>query len=145
MLAHLHSCTHAHTHTHTHVPCVSGVDVASLHDGRRTTGPSIIDNHGRWGPGPLYETAVGIRVLHKLSGRSADLPPRVRVLYILPVILRRVFKKGKGMFLYSAVSSPWKAQSRPVHSDTNLTSLGSILAMQQLCAKTIQSHFHHFL
>ena len=31
---------------------------------------------------------------------------------------------------------------RPVHSSTNSTSLGSILAMQQLCAKTIHSQFH---
>ena len=46
----------------------------------------------------------------------------------------------KGMFLYSAVSSSLDAQSalhvsspgRPVHSDTNSASLGSILAMQQL-------------
>ena len=30
---------------------------------------------------------------------------------------------------------------RPVKSDTNSASLGSILAMQQLCAKTIHSIF----
>ena len=34
---------------------------------------------------------------------------------------------------------------RPVHSDTNSASLGSILATQQLRAKTIHSHFHHCL
>ena len=33
----------------------------------------------------------------------------------------------------------------PIHSDTNSTSLGSILAMQQLHAKTNHSHFHHCL
>ena len=32
---------------------------------------------------------------------------------------------------------------RPVHSDTNSASPGSILARQQLCAMTIHSHFHH--
>ena len=50
-----------------------------------------------------------------------------------------------GMFLYSAVSSPldrakrfrlFAFPHRPVHSDTNSASLGSILAMQQLRAKT---------
>ena len=49
--------------------------------------------------------------------------------------------KGKRMFLYSAVSSPLDRSKRftfvappgrPVHSDTNSASLGSILAMQQL-------------
>ena len=53
--------------------------------------------------------------------------------------------KGKGMFLYSAVSSPldrskrftlFTFPDRPVHSDTNSASPGSILAMQQLCAMT---------
>ena len=47
---------------------------------------------------------------------------------------------GKGMVLYSAVSSPLdrskrftlSSPGRPVHSDTNSASLGSILAMQQL-------------
>ena len=34
--------------------------------------------------------------------------------------------------------------ARPVLSDTNSASLESILAMQQLCANTIQSHFHHY-
>ena len=60
--------------------------------------------------------------------------------------------KGKGMFLYSAVSSPldrslkcftlFALPGRPVHSDTNSASLGSILARQQLRATTIHSHFH---
>ena len=54
-------------------------------------------------------------------------------------------KKGKGMFLYSAVSSPFDRSKRitlfslpdrPVHSDTNLASPGSILARQQLLPKT---------
>ena len=47
------------------------------------------------------------------------------------------------MFLCSAVSSPRRFTIFPqsVHSDTNST-LGSILAMQQLCATTIYSHFH---
>ena len=47
---------------------------------------------------------------------------------------------GKGMVLYSAISSPLdrskrftlSSPGRPVHSDTNSASLGSILAMQQL-------------
>ena len=34
---------------------------------------------------------------------------------------------------------------RPVHSDTNSASLGSILAMQQLNAMTNHSHFQHCL
>ena len=34
---------------------------------------------------------------------------------------------------------------RPVYSSTNLTSLGSILAMHQLRLKTIHSYFHHRL
>ena len=49
-------------------------------------------------------------------------------------------KKKKGMVLYSAVSSPLdrskrftlSSPGRPVHSDSNSASLGSILAMQQL-------------
>ena len=48
--------------------------------------------------------------------------------------------KGKGMVLYSTVSSPFdrskrftlSSPGRPVHSNTNSASLGSILAMQQL-------------
>ena len=53
--------------------------------------------------------------------------------------------KGKGMFLYSAVSSPldrsirftlFALLGRPVHSDTNSASPGSILVMQQLRATT---------
>ena len=60
----------------------------------------------------------------------------------------------KGMFLYSAVASPLDRSKRfthfafpdsPVHSDTNSASPGSILATQQLRAKTIHSHFHHCL
>ena len=35
--------------------------------------------------------------------------------------------------------------TRPVHSDTNSAILGSILAVQQLRAMTIYSHFHHVL
>ena len=58
--------------------------------------------------------------------------------------------KVKGMFLYSASVGPLKPlytspPGRPVHSDTKSTSLGSILAMQQLRAKTNHSHFHHRL
>ena len=54
------------------------------------------------------------------------------------------------MFLYSEVSSPLDRSKRftlfapppgrPVHSDTNSASLGSILAMQQLRATTKHSH-----
>ena len=58
--------------------------------------------------------------------------------------IKRQFKKGKGSFLYSAVSSPldrskrftlFASPGRPVHSDTNSASPGSILARQQLRAK----------
>ena len=54
-------------------------------------------------------------------------------------------KKSKGSFLYSAVSSPldrskrftlFAFPGRPVHSDTNSASPGSILVRQQLRAKT---------
>ena len=53
--------------------------------------------------------------------------------------------KGKGSFLYSAVSSPldrskrftlFAFPGRPVHSDTNSASPGSILVRQQLRANT---------
>ena len=53
------------------------------------------------------------------------------------------YKKGKGSFLYSAVSSAldrtkrftlFASPGRPVHSNTNSASPGSILAMQQLRA-----------
>ena len=52
----------------------------------------------------------------------------------------RVKGKGKGMVLYSAVSSPLdrskrltlSSPGRAVHSDTNSAYLGSILTMQQL-------------
>ena len=53
--------------------------------------------------------------------------------------------KGQGSFLYGAVSSPLDRSKRftlcalpdrPVQSDTNSASPGSILAMQQLRAKT---------
>ena len=61
--------------------------------------------------------------------------------------------KGKGTFVYSGIIQsigPLKAiytspPGRPVHSDTNSASLGSILATQQLRAKTIHSHFHRCL
>ena len=51
------------------------------------------------------------------------------------------------MFLYSTVR-PVKAlytlpPGRPVHASTNSASLESILATQQLRAKTIHSHFYH--
>ena len=58
------------------------------------------------------------------------------------------------MFLYSAVSSPldrskrftlFALPGRPVHSDTNSASPGSILVMQQLRATTKSSHFQHCL
>ena len=50
----------------------------------------------------------------------------------------RLQERAKCMFLYSAVSSPLdhskrftlSSPGRPVHSGTNSTSLGSILAMQ---------------
>ena len=53
------------------------------------------------------------------------------------------YKKGKGSFYIAQSPVHWTAQSalrfalpgRPVHSDTNLASPGSILAMQQLRAK----------
>ena len=56
------------------------------------------------------------------------------------IVFRSLFikkKVKKGMFLYSAVSSPLDRSSashlgRSVHSDTNSASLGSILATQQL-------------
>ena len=57
----------------------------------------------------------------------------------------RTLKKGQGIFLYSAVSSPldrskrftlFALPDRPVHSDTNSASPGSSLARQQLRAKT---------
>ena len=53
-------------------------------------------------------------------------------------------QKGKGLFLYSTVSSPSKRftrylPDRPVHSDTNSTSLGNVLATQQLRAKNRHS------
>ena len=66
--------------------------------------------------------------------------------------------KVKGMFLYSSVSSQLDRSKRftlhtrqtwhrliAVHSGTNSTSPGSILAVQQLRATTIHSHFHHCL
>ena len=50
---------------------------------------------------------------------------------------------GKGSFLYSAISGPldrfitmYAFPGRPVHSDTNSASPGSILAMLQLRKKT---------
>ena len=55
------------------------------------------------------------------------------------------YLKGKRVFLYSAVSSPldhskrftlFALPGRPVHSDTNSASPGTILAMLQLRAKT---------
>ena len=61
------------------------------------------------------------------------------------------------MFLYSAacIQSVFitqialhltsKPPGRPVHSDTNSTSLRSILATQPLRTKNIHSHFHHCL
>ena len=62
-------------------------------------------------------------------------------------------KEGKGMFFtYRSIQSvgPLKelytsSPGRPVHSDTNSASPWSILAMQQLCAKNIHSHFHYCL
>ena len=61
--------------------------------------------------------------------------------------------KGKNVvFIQRSIQSvgPLKAlytspPGRPVHSDTDSTSLESILATMQLRAKTIHSHFHHRL
>ena len=64
--------------------------------------------------------------------------------FCLPTFIL-AFNKKKGMFLYSAVSSPLDRSKRftlfalpdgPVHSDTNSASPGSILVRQQLRAKT---------
>ena len=58
---------------------------------------------------------------------------------------KKSYIKGKGSVLYSAVSSPldrskrfirFALPGRPVHSDTNSASSGSILVMQQLRATT---------
>ena len=59
--------------------------------------------------------------------------------------IKRLFKKGKGSFYIAQYPVRWTAQSalhslfaspgRPVHSDTNSASPGSILARQQLRAK----------
>ena len=68
-------------------------------------------------------------------------------------------KKGKDLYICFYIAQypvRWTAQSalhfsspaRPVHSDTNLASLGSILAMQAMCsncATTIHSHFHRWV
>ena len=60
----------------------------------------------------------------------------------------------KEVVLYSVVSSAvdrskrctlFALPSRPVHSDTNSASPGSILARQQLHGTTIHSHFHPVL
>ena len=66
--------------------------------------------------------------------------------------------KGTGMFFYSTVSSPFDRSQRftrhpppppppgrPVHSGTNSTSLGSIVATQQLRAKIIHPCSHRCL
>ena len=56
------------------------------------------------------------------------------------------------MFYIAQYPVRWTTQSalhclppsgRPVHSETNSASLGSILAMQQLCAMAIHSHVLH--
>ena len=56
-----------------------------------------------------------------------------------------IVKKGKGSFYIARYPVCWTAQSaltlfalpdRPVHSDTNSASPGSILARQKICAKT---------
>ena len=54
------------------------------------------------------------------------------------------FKRQRYVFCiaqYPVRSSP----DRPVHSDTNSPSLGSVLAVLQSCATTTHSHFHHCL
>ena len=74
-------------------------------------------------------------------------------------VFRQVYKlvdlSGKKIFnkIISTVSRPLDrskrftlcSPGRPVHSDTNSASLGSILVTQQLRAKIIQSHFHRCL
>ena len=57
-------------------------------------------------------------------------------------------KKDKGIFLYRTVSSPLDRSKRStlfLPWQTCSTSLGTILATQQLHPKTINSHFHHRL
>ena len=58
--------------------------------------------------------------------------------------IKRLFKKGKGSFYIAQYPVHWTAQKRftlfaspgrPVHSDTNSASPGSILVRQQLRAK----------
>ena len=59
---------------------------------------------------------------------------------VMEVLPRRETRYKKGMFYIAHYPVRWTAQSslhlsspgRPVHSDTNSASLGSILAMQQL-------------
>ena len=60
-------------------------------------------------------------------------------------LIKKSKKKGKGSFYIAQYLVLWTAQSashffyfpgRPVHSDTNSASPGSILAMQELRAKT---------
>ena len=82
---------------------------------------------------------------HNRDELSASLLVSIQVRYTKKCI--RLVKKVvfKGSFLYSAVSSPvdrskrftlFASPDRPVHSDTNSASPGSILARQQLRAKT---------
>ena len=69
-------------------------------------------------------------------------------------ILTKSLGKGNGSFYIVQYPVRWTAQSalhffalpgRPVHSDTNSASPGSILVMQQLAQRLNQSHFHHRL
>ena len=70
----------------------------------------------------------------------------ISVCSVCQIICSSVFAdivgKVKVVFLYSAVSvgpskrfTLFSSPGRPVHSDTNSASPGSILARQQLCAK----------
>ena len=69
---------------------------------------------------------------------------------LLGVTNRCGVKKCKGITLSIQSVGMLKAlytslPGRPVHSDTNSTSPGSILARQQLRTKTIRLHFHCYL
>ena len=92
-------------------------DATAINDGTTAIMAVSLRNHGDNG-GATAVYAVQAPQWYRASGVTGVLD--LEVLYTLP-------------------------PGRPVHSDTNSASLGSIIAMQKLRAMTNHSHFQHCL
>ena len=86
-------------------------------------------------------TEMGGKVVTKVDKKTAACISSKGIL-ISNVVKKVCFYIAQYPVRWTALSALHFTHGRPAHSGTNSTSQGSILATQQLRAKTIHSHFH---